>query len=221
MVGMEVAGYNAACRTVGGDYYDFFLRPGNKMMMLVGDVAGKGLPAALLMTSLQARVQVLAEEPVDLASLVTRLNRVIASNCPGNRFITFFICELDPASGEITYCNAGHNPPLLVRCNGEVERLEGGGIVLGIMGGFQFTQHVVNLGPGDLLAMFSDGVTEAEKPGSEEDFGEDRLAQILAANLETPIETTIETVRNAVADFTNGAPAADDFTLVVARRNAA
>ena len=114
--GVDLAGYNAACHTVGGDYYDFLPYPDGRVGLLVGDVAGKGMPAALLMSSLQARVQVLFDDPTNLAALVTRLNRIITSNCPSNRFITFFISVLDPKTGELTYVNAGHNPPLRGAC---------------------------------------------------------------------------------------------------------
>jgi sigma-B regulation protein RsbU (phosphoserine phosphatase) len=104
--GLDLAGYNTPCRTVGGDYYDFLTYPDGRVAMFVGDVAGKGMPAALLVSSLQARVQVLFDEPDGLAANVTRLNRVIKSNCPENRFITFFIGILDPRTGEMRYCNA-------------------------------------------------------------------------------------------------------------------
>ncbi len=131
--GVDLAGYNAPCRTVGGDYFDFLTYPDGRVAMLVGDVAGKGMPAALLMSSLQARAQVLFDDPTDLAALVTRLNRIISSNCPSNRFISFFIGVLDPKTGELIYVNAGHNPPLLARRGGEVEKLEGTGLLLGIL----------------------------------------------------------------------------------------
>src|SRR5712692_3888593 len=122
--GIDLAGYNAACRTVGGDYYDFLTYPDGRVAMLVADVAGKGMPAALLMSQLQARVHVLFDDPTELAALVTRLNRIITTNCPANRFISFFIGVLDPKTDELTYVNAGHNPPLLVRVDGTVEKLE-------------------------------------------------------------------------------------------------
>jgi hypothetical protein len=139
--GVDLAGYNAPCRTVGGDYYDFLTYPDGRVAMLVGDVAGKGMPAALLMSSLQARAQVLFDDPTDLAALVTRLNRIIASNCPSNRFISFFIGVLDPKTGDLTYVNAGHNPPLLAKRNGGVEKLEGTGLILGILASAKFDQR--------------------------------------------------------------------------------
>jgi serine phosphatase RsbU (regulator of sigma subunit) len=217
--GMEIAAFSEACRSVGGDHYDFYAR-GNRQMLLVGDVAGKGMPAALLMSSLQARVQVLAEEEIDLAAMVTRLNRVIASNCPGNRFITFFVCEVDLATGETTYVNAGHNPPLLLRAGGTVEQLEGGGMILGIFGRAAYSLQRAHMEEGDLLVLFSDGVTEAQDPATEEDFGTERLIAALAGFREHSTAELIEQVKAAVTGFAGSVPGADDFTLILARKTA-
>src|SRR5271168_4240923 len=123
--GMDIAGKTTACRTVGGDYYDFLEFPDGRVGMLVGDVAGKGMPASLLMSSLQARVQVLFEDADDLARKITRLNKAICRNCPDNRFITFFMTVVNAATGELVYTNAGHNPPLLVRASGGFDELKG------------------------------------------------------------------------------------------------
>ena len=216
--GADLAGYNAACRTVGGDYYDFIAYPDGRVAMLVGDVSGKGMPAALLMSSLQARVQVLFEDPTDLAALVTRLNRNVTSNCPGNRFISFFIGVLDPATGEMVYVNAGHNPPLLVHSNGTVEELEGTGLLLGIMPKATYEQRSCRLDLGDVIVLFSDGVTEAVRPDTDEQFGEERVAQILAEQSCNSAKEIIEAIIAKVNEFTVGSPPADDITLVVARR---
>lgn len=188
------------------------------MLALVGDVAGKGMPASLLMSSLQARVQVLFEECDNLASRVTHLNKVVSANCPANRFITFFICVIDPATGTVTYTNAGHNPPLLVRKSGTVETLGTGGIILGIMPKFVYQQAQVQMDCGDVLVLFSDGVTEASKLDIDEEFGEDRLAQVIRQNGHQPAQEMIGCVLDAVTKFTQGAPAADDITVVIAKR---
>lgn len=216
--GLDLAGHTVACRTVGGDYYDFLTFPDGRLGALVGDVAGKGMPAALLMSSLQARVQVLFEDCEDLALKVTRLNKAIATNCPDNRFITFFICVLDPAGNRLTYTNAGHNPPLMIRRNGQVETLATGGIILGIMPKFAYQQATVPMEPGDVLIMFSDGVTEATRVDGDEEFGEDRLADVVRRNINQPAAAIMQAVGAAVAEFTQGAPAADDVTVLVARR---
>jgi len=216
--GFDIAGHTAACRTVGGDYYDFIPYPDGRIALLVGDVAGKGMPASLMMSSLQARVQVLFETPDDLANKVQRLNKAVASNCPDNRFITFFICVLDPATGEVVYTNAGHNPPLVVRKNGEVERLTAGGIILGIMPKFVYQEGRSHLDPGDSLVLFSDGVTEAARPDVDEEFGEDRLAEILAHPKSINSSDMIQEILKSVNDFTQDAPPADDITIVLARQ---
>lgn len=218
VAGVDLAGYNAACHTVGGDYYDFLPYPDGRVGILVGDVAGKGMPASLLMSSLQARVQVLFEEPTNLAALVTRLNRIISSNCPSNRFITFFIGVLDPQTGELVYVNAGHNPPLVAHADGSVEKLEGTGLILGILPVAVYQQAACHLDPGDVLLLFSDGVTEPVRPGTDDEFGEDRLAQILTGLRDQDAESIIKTVNQKLEEFTEGAPPPDDITLVVAKR---
>ena len=215
---VDLAGYNAPCRTVGGDYYDFISYPDGRVAMLVGDVAGKGMPAALLMSSLQARVQVLFDEPGDLAALVTRLNRIINSNCPANRFISFFIGVLDPKTGQLNYVNAGHNPPLVARRDGTVEKLDCTGLILGIIPSARYEQQTVTLQPGDIVVLFSDGVTEASRPDVDEEFGEERLAQAVFKLRDLPAKSIIETINQQVQEFTVGSPPADDITLVIAKR---
>jgi len=218
VAGLDLAGYNAPCHTVGGDYYDFITYPDGRVAMLVGDVAGKGMPAALLMSSLQARVQVLFDDPADLAALVTRLNRIISTNCPSNRFITFFFAVLNPKNNHLTYVNAGHNPPLLVRRDGTTERLECTGLILGILPASRYEQKTCAFEPGDIVVLFSDGVTEACKPEVDEEFGEDRLAESLAKLRDLPASSIVETITQEVHEFTKGCPPADDVTLVIAKR---
>ena len=217
VAGMDVAGRTAACRTVGGDYYDFLSFPDGRLGLLVGDVAGKGMPASLLMTSLQARVQVLFEDADNLAPKISRLNKHTCANCPEGRFITFFMTIADPATGDLIYTNAGHNPPLIVRHGGGFDQLQGGGLILGIMPMAPYTEAKAKMEPGDILVMYSDGVTEAVSP-KDEDFGEERLAELVASMRDRPASEIVGAIHSAVAAFTEGAPAADDITVVVARR---
>jgi sigma-B regulation protein RsbU (phosphoserine phosphatase) len=221
VAGMDIAGRTEACRTVGGDYFDYLPFPDGRVAMLVGDVAGKGMPASLLMSSLQARVQVLFEEPDDLARKVGRLNKIICSNCPDNRFITFFMTIADPVTGELVYTNAGHNPPVIVRAASTegpgFELLEGGGVILGILPMATYQESRIVMEPGDVLVLFSDGVTEAANPADDE-FGEERLAALVRSMRDQPAEDIVNAIHTAVTDFTEGAPAADDITVVVARR---
>ena len=215
--GLDIAGKTTACRTVGGDYFDFIEFPDKRVAMLVGDVAGKGMPASLLMSSLQARVQVLFEEADDLAKKIGRLNKAICSNCPDNRFITFFMTVANPETGELVYTNAGHNPPLIVRKEGGFEMLAGGGVILGILPMAVYKESTAKMESGDILVLFSDGVTEAVND-KDEDFGETRLAEIVAANRDRPAPEIVEAIEAAIIEFTQGAPAADDVTVVIARR---
>ena len=215
--GIELAGHNAACRTVGGDYYDFFPYPPSRVGMVLGDVSGKGMPASLLMMGLQARVQVLIEEPSDLAAVMTRLNRITAANCPSNRFISLFFCVLEGETGELTYCNAGHNPPILVRADGTWEEIQGGGPVLGILGSIQYKEFKQQLGPGDILVIYSDGVTEAPNAAGDE-FDVPRLAEMVLKHRSAPCADIVKAVNAAVDEFTGGAPPSDDITLIIAKR---
>jgi len=215
--GMDIFGKTTACRTVGGDYYDFLEFPDGRVGMLVGDVAGKGMPASLLMSSLQARVQVLFEDADDLADKIGRLNKAICAKCPDNRFITFFMAVANPKTGELVYTNAGHNPPLVVRAGGGFETLRGGGVILGILPMAKYKESCVELAPGDILVLYSDGITEAVSPAGE-DFGEERIATLVASLRDCPASEIVEAIEKAVAEFTEGAPAADDITVVVARR---
>ena len=215
--GMDLAAGTLPCRTVGGDYYDYLPFPDGRVGVLIGDVAGKGMPASLLMSSLQARVKVLFEDGDDLAQKVTRLNKSTAASCPDNRFITFFMTVADPASGELVYTNAGHNPPLLVRADGSVEQLKGGGIILGILPIAKYQEFRVQINSGDTLVLYSDGVTEAVNP-ADADFGEDRLGELIASLRGRPAMELVAAIQNEVAKFSAGAPQADDITVVVMRK---
>ncbi len=218
IAGADLAGYNAPCRGVGGDYYDFLAYPDGKVAVVIADVAGKGMPAALMMTSLQAQVQALAESYLEPAQVLTRLNRTLKSTTPENRFVTLFYCMLDPVNGELTYANAGHNAPLVAGASGEILRLEEGGPVLGILPALTFQQHGCRFEPGDVLLMYSDGVTEAVNPEGEE-YGDERLAQVLLRTRSVSAETLVGAVHDAVEEWIAGQPPADDITVVAARRS--
>jgi sigma-B regulation protein RsbU (phosphoserine phosphatase) len=215
--GVDLAGYNVACRTVGGDYYDFFPYADGKVGLALGDVSGKGMPASLMMMGLHARVHVLAEEPSDLGPFMVRINKATCAKCPSNRFITFFFCRLDTNSGDLAYANAGHNPPIVIRANGDAEMLEGGGPVLGILSIAQYSEMHARLEHGDMLVLYSDGVTEANNAEYEE-FDEERFIEVLRQHRNEPATTIVQAVSAALTEFAAGAPQADDITLVVAKR---
>jgi sigma-B regulation protein RsbU (phosphoserine phosphatase) len=203
---------------VGGDYFDFFPYSDGSVAMALGDVSGKGMPASLLMMQIHARVQVLAaEDPGDLAAFLTRVNRATCANCPSNRFITFFFCVFNPATGQVRFANAGHNPPIVVRASGQAEMLEGGGPVLGIVPFASYREDATHLERGDTLVLYSDGVTEANNPDFEE-YGEQRFIELLQRHRTEPAANIVQAVTRAVDEFAGGAPQADDITLAIAKR---
>jgi serine phosphatase RsbU (regulator of sigma subunit) len=215
--GVDLAGFNLPCRTVGGDYYDFFRYPDSRVALALGDVSGKGMPAALMMMALCERMQVLAEDPGDLGGFMMRLNKATCTKCPPSRFITFFFCALDAAAGELRTANAGHNPPIILRASGEVQRIDGSGLVLGIRPDELYREERTHLGAGDLLVIYSDGVTEARN-NAEEEFGEERLIEALKRHSHEPARAIIDAVMDSLTRFAAGEPLSDDVTLVVAKR---
>lgn len=215
--GLDVAGHSMPSRSVGGDYFDYLRLPDGRPAVLVADVAGKGLPAALLMTSLQARVQILAETEIDPGSFVTRLNRSVSRHCPGNRFITFFMAVYNPDNGEVLYANAGHNPPYLLGADRKVSILEGGGPPLGILRNMTYATQSCPTNSGDTLMLYSDGVTEAVNAAGEE-FGDERLIAALIQTHGSGAEDIIGGVRSVLAAFVKDTPAFDDVTMVAVRR---
>jgi phosphoserine phosphatase RsbU/P len=216
--GYDIAGFNLACRRVGGDYYDFITYRDGRLAIIVGDVAGKGMAASLLMSSLQAFVHMLTESSPDPAVALTVLNRNVAKRCPPGRFITFFYGLLDPATGKLQYANAGHNYPLLVKADSSVMGLAGHAMVLGILDSVTYQAFETQLAPGDMLALFSDGVTEARTAKDQQEFGEQRLAGFLAARRDQPVAKIIDELVNYVRTWTGQPAFADDFTVVLVRR---
>lgn len=218
VAGFDLAVYNTSCRTVGGDYYDFLGYADGRIAIVIADVSGKGMPAALLMSSLQARMQVLFEKPDELAKQVARLNRITAANCPNNCFISLFIAVLDPPTGEMRYCNAGHNPPLLLRKNQEVERLGATGILLGILADATYEEKACRLHSDELLLLFSDGITEARNPDCDEEFGEHRLIALMKREPQRAAAEFVEELKTELSSFAGPAAALDDMTALAVRR---
>src|SRR5215510_2534419 len=161
--GIEAFGMTRPANTVGGDFYDIVPLPDGRVLLALGDVAGKGSPAALLMALLLAMMRTLIDEGLEGADLVARLNVQIGRHSlPHSRFVTLFLSVLNPATGELSYVNAGQDPPLLRRGNGSYERLRAGGMALGMFENATYTTGATVLEPGDVLVMYSDGITEAE-----------------------------------------------------------
>ena len=221
----EVAGADIAFATrpqnsVAGDYYDaFYPDPENKerLVVVIADVAGKSVPAALLMATLQASLRTIAGEGVAVAELVTRLNRYASAySLDGRRFTTAVLCEYEPASRRLTYVNAGHNAPILRRANGAFETLEVGGLPLGIKVGAEYQTATVELRPGDALIFFTDGVVEAFNESGEE-FGNSRWQGAIRNLPDWNAQETLHFLMKRVDEFVGATRQADDITCLVFR----
>jgi serine phosphatase RsbU (regulator of sigma subunit) len=222
--GVEIAFATRPANTVAGDYYDVFFRPapdaadGQRLLLVVADVAGKSVPAALLMATLQASLQALAAASDSLVELVSRLNRyACAHSLGGMRFTTAFFAEFDPSTGFLEYVCAGHNAPILRRRSGEVERLERGGLPLGILSDSSYQSGHIQLAPADLLLIFTDGLVEAFNAQGEE-FGEARLLEALAASAHLSATDLLPALLRAVDAFVGSTRQHDDITSLVLRR---
>ena len=211
--------YDGACRPalgVGGDYYDFLALSGGRLGIAIGDVSGKGVPAALLMASLQASVRGQAQSgSANLARLMETVSRLVFDASPANRYATFFYAEYAAGARRLRYVNAGHNPPMLFR-RAELVRLETGGPVVGIFREARYEEAEVQLEAGDTIVMFTDGISEAMNAADDE-WGEEELAQAARASLGRPAAETIARIMEAADRFAAGAPQHDDMTLVVMR----
>ena len=222
--GAEIAFISRPANTVGGDYYDAFLRlspdskPDSKRLLLVvADVAGKSVPAALLMATLQASVRTLAEANTSLLDLVEALNRYVCTHSlGGSRFTTGFFAEFDPGSGELSYVRAGHEQPILRRASGSLERLEVGDLPLGINADVKFTRGVVTMAARDLLVIFTDGLIEAVND-AEQEFGEARVLEVVKSTENAGAQGTLKNLLSAVDSFVGHARQHDDLTCLLLR----
>jgi serine phosphatase RsbU (regulator of sigma subunit) len=217
--GYELQGISFPCYEIGGDYYDFIEREDGRLVIALGDVSGKGTAAALLMSSLHAAVHAQAGSHETLVETISAVNRYLADNIPPNRFVTLFYAELDPASGALSFLNAGHNPPLIVHSAGTVEQLASGGLPLGIKRDAEYREGRTQLQMGDVLVIYSDGVTEAASPSGEE-FGPTRLYEVVSRNIDASAAGVRDRIESALTKFSQGTQAADDITLVIVKRQA-
>ena len=217
VTGYELQGISFPCYEIGGDYYDFIQRDDGKLVVALGDVSGKGTAAALLMSSLHAAIHAQADIHNSLVKTISAVNRYLVDSIPANRFVTLFYAELDPKNGALSFLNAGHNPPLIVHTGGTMEQLASGGLPLGIMPNADFREGRTKLYPGDVLVIYSDGVSEAVNPAGEE-FGPTRLYEVVARNLDASAGGIRDRIESALTKFCQGTPAADDITLVIVKR---
>ena len=221
--GFQVTGASIPSREIGGDYFDFLLQGGDHLGVAIGDVSGKGMPAALLMANLQASLHGQVLHPSSVAEVVGRVNDLLVRSTDPHMFATFFYGLLDLNGGTFTCTNAGHNPPLVLRNSGELETLGIGGLLLGMLPDQVYRQEVVTLAPGEVVVLYTDGITEAIGPSAEEDdpeamFGEEALIEVVRRSSHLPAIGIKEAILDAVAEHTSGVDQSDDITLVVIRR---
>jgi sigma-B regulation protein RsbU (phosphoserine phosphatase) len=218
--GVDYAGCSRAALAVGGDYYDFVPLPNHQLALALGDVCGKGVPAALLMATLRAYLHSeLARPDANPGAIVTTLNRRLHESAPSNRFATFFYGHYDTAARELIYVNAGHHAPIVIRGRGDarrVIRLDASNLALGWMPAFVFATQQVTLESGDLLVAFSDGISEAMAANGDE-WGESLLLDTIDTRGTQSASVLVDHVFAAIDAFTAGAPQHDDMTLVVMR----
>ena len=211
--GCTIAGAWQPARTVGGDYYDVLKLSETKLDLVVADVSGKGIPASLLMANLQATVKAYVAADCPPKELCEKVNRAVSSSITLGKFITFFYAILDSAERQLTYTNAGHNPPLITRQDGSCLKLEAGGAVLGVLPDWCYQEGVIRLLPGDRIVICTDGISEAADSNGEE-FGEDRLAEILRANSSLSAPGIRDVIMQTVTAFCRD-DFADDATLLM------
>jgi sigma-B regulation protein RsbU (phosphoserine phosphatase) len=214
----EVKGCTIAARWtpasgIGGDCYDVLRFSDTRVGVSIADVVGKGLPAALLMSNLQAAVRAFATAQVEPHDLCASVNRLLCRNIASGKFVTFCYAVVDTVRHQISYANAGHFPPVLVHRNGNVERLATTGLVLGVSPDWTYSCGQIAAGAGDRLVCFTDGITEALSPDGDE-FGDDRLVDLIRANRAASADALATTLGDALATWTGGS-AQDDATLIV------
>lgn len=215
--GVETIGTSRPANTVGGDFYDILPLEDGRLVVAVGDVAGKGSPAALLMALLLAILRTLVDEKLEPAELVTRLNVQVCRHAPASRFITLFYGVYEPATGTLTYVSAGHMPPLLIHADGSSARLTDGGIALGMFEHSKYTTGQITIQPDELIAIYSDGITEAENPDGRP-FDDSGLESVLTANRRLSLSAVGAAVDRAVGQHTADTRLTDDLTLLLLRR---
>jgi len=218
--GYSVFAVNDASRAVSGDFYEFQgPDEGNTQVIVIADVSGKGMAASLLAASFDAMLMGPIEvgHPPDL--ICAKISRRLFLKTPPERYVTAFIAALDPATGRVSYTNAGHNPGLLVRADGTVQRLEANGMPLGLFPVVEYERVDIVLGPGDLVLLYTDGITEAANPKGDE-FGLDRLQAVVQKHAQEPLVALAVAIETAVEVFADGTPYGDDRTMVMLRREA-
>ena len=209
----ELAGYNLPSKEVGGDYYDFIPIDEQRIGIAIGDISGKGIPAAILMSNLQAALRVSASQMCNTDEVMVQVNHQILQTTSPEKYATFFYGVLDSQNLNFEYTNAGHNYPILWRDQNEIQLLKEGGVIIGVLKQATFASKKIKLKKGDLLVMYTDGITEAINPEGEE-FGESRLMDVVKQVAHQSAQSVLDTILDAVVDFTHDHLQFDDLTLV-------
>ncbi|MCX6169968.1 MAG: SpoIIE family protein phosphatase [Ignavibacteriales bacterium] len=215
--GFDFYAVNIPAKEVGGDYYDFINIDENKMAFCLGDVSGKGLPAALLMANLQAtlRSQILFNLPCCQA--INRSNLLLYRSTEAAKFVTLFIGMIDPLSDKLKFCNAGHNYPILISNDGKITRLKDGGIILGCLPNYPYSEGEIEFKNGDLLFIFTDGITEAMNFQKDE-YGEEKLIEELSIIKDNSCEEIAQKILTSVKSHIKDEPQSDDMTLLIIKK---
>ncbi len=215
--GYDIAGASWPAQTVGGDYYDVMAIDAHRVGLCVGDASGKGLPASLLMANVQATLRSIAPWSATCGECLDRINRLVCDRTRRGSFVTMVYAVLDPHAHTVSYANAGHNRPLICRADGRIEALDRAGAMLGFTPDLNFPDTTATMEPGDTLFLFSDGLPEAWNDAHEQ-FGDERIASLLADMRQQPADAIIAALREAIATHAGGAAQSDDVTLLVAKR---
>jgi sigma-B regulation protein RsbU (phosphoserine phosphatase) len=216
----EIQASNLAASQVAGDFYDYFADAKGRLLLVIADVAGHGVPAALLMAVTRTLIRSLATGGLSPAEITLRTNQALMDNGTLGMFVTLVLCMYDPATGELTYTNAGHPAPLVVHADGsDATRC---GSTAPLLGAYAFTQEqceqrMIQMRPGDTLVLYTDGIPEARPTVDAEEFGQERFRAVLSANADRPLRALCDNVVAAVRQYQQGPPS-DDLTLLLLRR---
>ncbi|MFN3695418.1 MAG: PP2C family protein-serine/threonine phosphatase, partial [Ignavibacterium sp.] len=216
--GYEIAGINIPSKEVGGDYFNCIELNDNKYAIIIADVAGKGISAALLVNTLDAALYSYLQFDIPLNEMAERLNKLIYKSSPSDKYITFFITILDSITGKLDLLNAGHNPIYMLRANGSLEKFDAGGVGLGMFDfGIPFSGQTSSIHKGDTLFFYTDGITEAMNK-SEEEYSDERMISFLQDNYHLQSETFINDLVNDIKSHTNNHPQSDDITALILKK---
>ncbi len=216
--GYQIAGKSIPAKDVGGDYYDFIPLKDDNLVFCLGDISGKGIPAALLMANLQASLRGQTLMDIPCKDCVAFTNNLLYRSTDVNKYATLFYGVLHASVDKITFCNAGHNEPILIDHDGNVERLKEGGIIVGALPEITYEEKTIDFPSGDVLVVYSDGITEA-MDRKEEEFGEERLINLIKENRHLSASELIDKIINIVNKHAEGEDQMDDMTIVIIKRN--